>query len=105
MSAAAGPAIRCLPLVLPSRPRRFQRYAPPRTLSQREVTLAYLGPSTWMPVRRQSAISSLRLTLSGSSEWRTAREVRARRQRRQLWEGEGVHGGWGSSVLQQAGGW
>ncbi|PSC76272.1 OTU family cysteine protease [Micractinium conductrix] len=54
----------------------FQRYAPPRTLSQREVTLAYLGPSTWMPVRRQSAISSLRLTLSGSSEWRAAREVR-----------------------------
>jgi len=31
--------------------RRFQRYAPVQTRSLREVTLAFLGPCTWMPVR------------------------------------------------------
>lgn len=30
---------------------RFQRYAPFKTRSRREVTLAFLGPCTWMPVR------------------------------------------------------
>ncbi|KAL4857430.1 hypothetical protein ACK3TF_002303 [Chlorella vulgaris] len=54
----------------------FQRYSPVKTMSQREVTLAFLGPNTWMPVRRQSAITSLKLSLSGSSEWRLARDLR-----------------------------
>jgi hypothetical protein len=58
------------------RPRRFQRYSPLRTLSRREPTLAFLGPNTWMPVRRQSTMTALRLSISGGSEWRAAREVR-----------------------------
>lgn len=56
----------------------FQRYAPFKTRSRREVTLAFLGPCTWMPVRRQSAMTTLRLSLSGGSEWRQARDIRRR---------------------------
>lgn len=58
----------------------FQRYAPSHTATQREVTLAFLGPATWMPVRRQGALAALRLTLTGSSELRAAREVRRKLQ-------------------------
>lgn len=54
----------------------FQRYAPAKTCSQREVTVAFLGPHTWMPVRKQSTLTALRLTIGGGSEWRQAKEVR-----------------------------
>ncbi|EFN51212.1 hypothetical protein CHLNCDRAFT_141190 [Chlorella variabilis] len=54
----------------------FQRYSPAKTMTHREVNLAFLGPNTWMPVRRQSTITTLKLSLSGGSEWRQARETR-----------------------------
>jgi hypothetical protein len=62
----------------------FQRYAPAQTRSLREVTLAFLGPCTWMPVRRQSTMSALKLTLTGSSDLRAAREMRRRMQQLEM---------------------
>lgn len=64
--------------------RRFQRYAPVRTRTHRELTLAFLGPHCWMPVRKQSAMTAIRLTLTGSSELRAAREMRTRMQQLEL---------------------
>ena len=70
--------------------RRFQRYAPVRARTLREVTLAFLGPSTWMPVRRQSAMAALKLTLTGSSDLRVAREVRRKMQQLEAQQQPGV---------------
>lgn len=74
----AHPALPAPPAARPT--RRFQRYAPVHTHSMREVTLAFLGPATFMPVRRQSAMTALKLTLTGSSDLRAAREMRRKMQ-------------------------
>ena len=79
-----------LPLLPPPRPLglcRFQRYSPVVTRTQREVTLAFLGPNTWMPLRRLSAMTSLRLSLTSSSEARLAREMRRKMQQLQMQPG------------------
>ena len=71
----------------PSPPCRFQRYSPVVTRTQREVTLAFLGPNTWMPLRRLSVMNSLRLSLTSSSEARLAREMRRKMQQLQMQPG------------------
>ena len=63
---------------------RFQRYSPVRTLSRREVTLAFLGPNTWMPVRRQTTLTALKVSLGSGGEWRQARDLRRRMQQQQM---------------------
>ena len=54
-----------------------------RTRSRREVTLAFLGPNTWMPVRRQTTLTALKVSLGSGSEWRQARDQRRRLQQQQ----------------------
>lgn len=54
------------------------RYPPRHTLSQREVFLAVMAPASYASLRRQSALTSLRLSLSNGAEVKQAREARRR---------------------------
>ena len=52
------------------------RYPPRHTLSQREVFMAVAPVAQFSAVRRQSAITSLKLTFAGGQEAKTARALR-----------------------------
>eukprot|EP00887_Chlorella_sp_A99_P007222 scaffold2.g7222.t1 len=49
------------------------RYAPRRTKTLREVFLGFAGPGSWFPIRRQTAMTTLKLTLGAGSEYKHLR--------------------------------
>lgn len=60
----------------------FLRYAPQQTKSQREVFVAHVAPFQYMPIRRRSPMTLLRLNLTWSAD-KASRQAQAAQQLQQ----------------------